>query len=418
MRLLAPAKINLHLRVGRRRDDGFHPLLTWMCTVGLFDTLTLRTTADAGTPAKPAPAANVRAGVGVDLEIAGGGDRPDLPRGGDNLVVRIATAFLDELAREPIAAPRPTPKGPTFLEEEGVIPPGTAPDRASGPSGGERAASVGAAPGKPPGTVGERARGSGGGTVHSPEAPTPSDAGAGAARGSEASGRSRRYVDEIAPDLARVVIGLDKRIPIGAGLGGGSSDAACALVGLDRMLSSGWSAEDLSAFAARFGSDVPFFVHVAHAGANSAACRGRGEVVRPVARPKARWAVLFHPPFALATRDVYARFDAMGLGDDAALEAAAEPDWAEWAGLAAPELMGRLGNDLEPAAFSLSAALAELREALARDVGRVVRMSGSGSSSFTLFDAGEESAARGAAEMAEKRGVTAVVAEVTPVCHA
>src|SRR5688572_26762753 len=43
MRVLAPAKINLHLRVGPRRDDGFHPLLTWMCTVGLFDTLTLQT---------------------------------------------------------------------------------------------------------------------------------------------------------------------------------------------------------------------------------------------------------------------------------------------------------------------------------------------------------------------------------------
>ncbi|HZZ44538.1 MAG TPA: hypothetical protein VFE58_16500, partial [Tepidisphaeraceae bacterium] len=41
MHVLAPAKINLHLRVGKRRDDGFHPLLTWMCTVGLFDKLTI-----------------------------------------------------------------------------------------------------------------------------------------------------------------------------------------------------------------------------------------------------------------------------------------------------------------------------------------------------------------------------------------
>src|SRR5438874_10023501 len=39
MRLLAPAKINLHLRVGKQRDDGFHPLVSWMCSVGLFDTL-------------------------------------------------------------------------------------------------------------------------------------------------------------------------------------------------------------------------------------------------------------------------------------------------------------------------------------------------------------------------------------------
>src|SRR6476620_1240806 len=49
MQTLAPAKINLHLRVGKRRDDGFHPLLTWMCTVGLFDKLTFERAPTAGT---------------------------------------------------------------------------------------------------------------------------------------------------------------------------------------------------------------------------------------------------------------------------------------------------------------------------------------------------------------------------------
>src|SRR5687768_7272450 len=71
LRLLCPAKINLYLRVGPRRDDGLHPLLTWMCTVGLFDRLTLQTL--PGPPAAatalttmPATARAQRTGSGRD----------------------------------------------------------------------------------------------------------------------------------------------------------------------------------------------------------------------------------------------------------------------------------------------------------------------------------------------------------------
>src|SRR5437870_2159869 len=103
MRLLAPAKINLHLRVGRRRGDGFHPLLTWMCIVELFDILTLEATVT------PAPAAEVPPGAepagSLPAGRAGGPagasfpglrfdcDQPALPRDEGNLVVRIANAF-------------------------------------------------------------------------------------------------------------------------------------------------------------------------------------------------------------------------------------------------------------------------------------------------------------------------------------
>src|SRR5437868_12339315 len=103
MHLLAPAKINLHLRVGRRRGDGFHPLLSWMCTVGLFDSLTLEADADAvfrraradGPPADTWHAGGDAAEEFVARELVrfelsgernGDGDRPDLPRDGSNLV--------------------------------------------------------------------------------------------------------------------------------------------------------------------------------------------------------------------------------------------------------------------------------------------------------------------------------------------
>jgi len=279
MNILAPAKINLHLRVGRRREDGFHPLLTWMCAVGLFDIVKLQ-------PARPNEGVSAPAG-GVEFEC----DRTDLPRGDDNLVVKVARGFAAEV--------------------------------------------VGSRP---------------------------------------------------------VCIALTKRIPVGAGLGGGSSDAAATLAGLNRLWGANWSADRLSEFAARFGSDVPFFLH-----GPSAACRGRGEVVRTVPAPRPTWALLAMPPFGLATRDVYARFDEMGLGDDDALAEAREPDWHEWARLGARDLSARVGNDLEPAAFSLSPPLAALREALERRLGRRVRMSGSGSTLFTLYDAAEEADAKAAA---------------------
>src|SRR3954463_3585034 len=135
MRVPAPAKINLHLRVGPRREaDGFHPLLTWMTTVALFDTLTL---------------------VRRPSDVAARGDRdpfvlscdePSLPTDGRNLVVKAATALVD----------------------------------AAGSSPSTR--------------TGEGSTGAG---------------------------------------LPGVSAFLAKRIPSGAGLGGGSSDAAAALVGLN-----------------------------------------------------------------------------------------------------------------------------------------------------------------------------------------
>ena len=427
MNVLAPAKINLHLRVGRRRDDGFHPLLSWMCTVGLFDTLTLEADPSAalGAPAAPPPAAPSGAGAAgadnepdreiVRLELCGDDDRPDLPRDGRNLVVRIAAAFVQELrqerqaARQRGAAEALPPPRPAFREEGALVappPPAWAPaQQRDGP-----AAFAGAAPDVAPGTVRED-------PAAFPTSRAVTDAagrgnagrGAGAVRGAEGSGWSGRR----GPHPAPVRMTLDKRIPIGAGLGGGSADAAYTLVALERLFSAGWAAEHLSGFAARFGSDLPFFVHAA-LGSPGAACRGRGEIVRPAAPPAAPWALLVAPPVALSTRDVYARFDELRLGDDAALEPAAEPDWANWATLPARELLGRLVNDLEPAAFSVRPEMADLRASLEKRVGRVIRVSGSGSSLFTLYDADEESAAREAARVCGTTGVMAVVVPLAP----
>src|SRR4051812_49989185 len=101
VRLVAPAKINLHLRVGKRRADGFHPLLTWMCTVGLFDILTLEaigptaaaratTTPRDSVAQTPSPRAIGRAGEPAGAfvpDLRFDCDQPGLPRDEGNLVV-------------------------------------------------------------------------------------------------------------------------------------------------------------------------------------------------------------------------------------------------------------------------------------------------------------------------------------------
>src|SRR6187399_1963618 len=80
---------------------------------------------------------------------------------------------------------------------------------------------------------------------------------------------------------AGVAIDLRKRIPHGAGLGGGSSDAATVMLGLNQMFGTEIELSDLAALAAEIGSDVPFFIF-----ASAAVCHGRGELVRPIVLPR------------------------------------------------------------------------------------------------------------------------------------
>lgn len=293
MHLLAPAKINLHLRVGSRRSDGFHPLLSWMSTVGLFDTLELERARESG--------------------IVLATDKAEIPGDGRNLVVRAYDVFAKALA----------------ATQEGS------------------AAAV--------------------------------------------------------TGLSAV---LRKRIPIGSGLGGGSSDAARTLLALNLLWEADWSLPDLANLSARLGSDLPFFFH-----GPSSICTGRGEIVRPIDRPAPASALLIFPPFGVSTAAAYAKFDEMGLGSDAAM--AAEPDWKRWSALPAKELLRQLINDLEPAAFALHPRLSVMRDDLESFLGRGVRMSGSGSTLFTLYDSQDE-AVSAASRASQMFGVRCQAVPVAP----
>ncbi len=101
------------------------------------------------------------------------------------------------------------------------------------------------------------------------------------------------------------VLRLTKRIPMAAGLAGGSSDAAAALVAANLGWKLGWSLDQLQRLAAEIGSDVPFFLGQGRFGPAPAICRGRGERIEPLANLPPLDLVVVAPPDGLSTADVY-----------------------------------------------------------------------------------------------------------------
>lgn len=182
-----------------------------------------------------------------------------------------------------------------------------------------------------------------------------------------------------AADVARrVSIHLDKHVPAGAGLGGGSSDAGAVLRGLSELLPGAVPAPALETLALELGADVPYFLDP-----RPALVTGVGEHREVLPRFPARVLLLANPGEALATERVYAAFDALS-------SAAGTPGLRSFVergfGGVAPELpVEMLRNDLEPAAVRLCPAVARLREALARAGADAVALTGSGATVFGVF---------------------------------
>jgi 4-diphosphocytidyl-2-C-methyl-D-erythritol kinase len=244
MEELAHAKVNLLLRVLRRREDGFHEIETLIAPVSLHDSLLI----------EPADR----------LEFYC--DQPALA-GDDNLVVRAARAFFAETNLEP-----------------------------------------------------------------------------------------------------RVRLTLRKKIPHGAGLGGGSSDAAAALRGLNRLFDAKLSNEKLSGVAAKLGSDVPFFLKE-----TAATCTGRGEIVMPARLPTSLNLLLLKPEFGVPSAWAYSRWHATRELAGAIYEPQQFADIV-------------FANDLERPVFEKFVFLAQMKSWLRRqsDVGAAL-MSGSGSTVFAVM---------------------------------
>ena len=213
-------------------------------------------------------------------------------------------------------------------------------------------------------------------------------------------------------DAVPLAVRLEKRIPVAAGLGGGSSDAAAAIDAAIEAWAADPSLVDRSAIAARLGSDVPFFL-----GGGAALIEGRGELVTalPDLVGLAPGVLLVTPAIPLSTGRVFAAFAADR-------RAAAEAPGAtrltsahlagEWrAGLRASDLVARAGvlaaaNDLAAAAAVVEPSIVPFRRALRRLLGRAVGQSGSGPTLWAIYpslEAAEAAAVEVRAALSELR---------------
>ena len=246
MQVLAPAKINLSLKILRRRDDGFHEIETLIAPISLADKIDIE-----------------RQSRWIDFSC----DDPTVPIGDENLVVRAAKAFF------------------------------------------------------------EKTKISGG-----------------------------------------VGIKLQKKIPHGAGLGGGSSDAAATLRTLNQLFETKLSREELAKLGSTIGSDVSFFLFE-----SAAICKGRGEIVSPTKLKKKLSILLLKPAFSVSSAWAYSRWQ--------------ESKEVPGISYQPQNLYGQsFVNDLERPVFEKFIFLAQLKTWLLQqaEVGAAL-MSGSGSTVFAVF---------------------------------
>ncbi|TDQ34235.1 4-(cytidine 5'-diphospho)-2-C-methyl-D-erythritol kinase [Aureibacillus halotolerans] len=171
-----------------------------------------------------------------------------------------------------------------------------------------------------------------------------------------------------------VKIALQKRIPVAAGLAGGSSDAAAVLRGLNRLWDLRLSLPELAKLGAQIGSDVSFCVH-----GGTALATGRGEVITPLPPPPSCWVVLAKPTVGVSTADVYGQFNVnqtIHPDVEGMVDALYRQDYHQICAL--------LGNALEPITMKLHPEVAQIKEQMHRFGADAVLMSGSGPTVFAL----------------------------------
>lgn len=172
-----------------------------------------------------------------------------------------------------------------------------------------------------------------------------------------------------------VHIHLDKKIPVAAGLAGGSSDAAATLRGLNRLWNLNIPMEELLSLGAELGSDVPFCVT-----GGSALATGRGEVLKSVPNPPQCWVVVAKPPINVSTAEVYGRLRSDNIKNHpSAVDMVAALEAGNF-----NEMCQSLGNVLEEVTLKLHPEVQQLKEAMIKLGADGVLMSGSGPTVFGL----------------------------------
>ena len=184
-------------------------------------------------------------------------------------------------------------------------------------------------------------------------------------------------------EVRDIIVQLEKRIPLQAGLGGGSGNAAAALIALARAWRLHVRPSQLTDVAATLGADVPFFL-----AGGTALGLGRGEEIYPLADMPRHWIVLLVPGFGVSTVDAYNWYDSEREVDRGVVR---EPQHVPgpW-----PSRAAQMINDLEPPIARRHPEIDQMKAALRRAGALAAAMSGSGSAVFGLFQrAGEARAA-------------------------
>lgn len=182
-----------------------------------------------------------------------------------------------------------------------------------------------------------------------------------------------------------VKITLNKKIPVGGGLGGGSSDAAATLLGLNHLFNTNISQEELENLSCCLGTDVPFFIRK-----GTALLRGKGEKVYPLPLIKEGWIVLVYPDIPISTSWAYSRISCRLT--QRALSAKLNRDDLKRR-ILSRQLLGMedlLYNKLEEVVIREFPLIGEIKEKLKKGGARGALMSGSGSTVFALVEGKKE----------------------------
>jgi|SRR5690606_29475686 len=171
-----------------------------------------------------------------------------------------------------------------------------------------------------------------------------------------------------------VAIKIDKNIPVAAGLGGGSSDAAAVLRGLNTLWNLQLSIDELAQLGAEIGSDVSFCVY-----GGTALAKGKGEVITPLPAPPKCWVVLAKPSIGVSTGEIYKKLELENLehpDTQAMLEAINTSNYEK--------MCRNLSNVLESVTLNLHPEVKQIKRDMKRFGADAVLMSGSGPTVFAL----------------------------------
>jgi 4-diphosphocytidyl-2-C-methyl-D-erythritol kinase len=192
--------------------------------------------------------------------------------------------------------------------------------------------------------------------------------------------RAARLLQEFTGITRGVRITIDKRLPVAAGIGGGSSNAAMTLIALQRLWQVKLESRDLFSLAAKLGADAPFFFI-----GGTCLGVGRGDEVYPMAEIRTDHLLLVNAGISVSTREVYGNLPP-DLTNPGAITKMPLSFEAAYAAEAQPDELPVLHNDLEQTVFARHPLLAEIKQRLGQSGARGALMSGSGSTVFAIFD--------------------------------